>query len=119
MRWWRRRRSRQELLPVDAAVAVSFLNPIDAPIDIRYVSVDAIPADTMDSISDRNCKALCRCRESLKPLYGTDRWGVFENPVLAKEPYEVAEALAEKTEATIIGGGDSAAAVNQLDSVIR
>ena len=40
--------------------------------------------------------------------------GVFENPILAKGTIAVAKALAETDATTIIGGGDSAAAVNQL-----
>ena len=49
-----------------------------------------------------------------RPLYGTDLWAVFENPTLAKGTIAVAESLAETDATTIIGGGDSAAAVNQL-----
>ena len=95
------------LLPVDAAVAVSFPNPIDAPIDIQYVSVDAIPADTMG-------KLYADAVKSAKTVVWNGPMGVFANPVLAKGTIAVAEALAETEATTIIGGGDSAAAVNQL-----
>ena len=103
------------LLPVDAAVAVSFPNPIDAPIDIQYVSVDAIPADTMGlDIGTDTAKLYADAVKSAKTVVWNGPMGVFENPVLAKGTIAVAEALAETEATTIIGGGDSAAAVNQL-----
>ena len=103
------------LLPVDAAVAVSFPNPIDAPIDIQYVSVDAIPADTMGlDIGTETAKLYADAVKSAKTVVWNGPMGVFENPVLAKGTIAVVEALAETEATTIIGGGDSAAAVNQL-----
>ena len=103
------------LLPVDAAVAVSFPNPIDAPIDIQYVSVDAIPADTMGlDIGTETAKLYADAVKSAKTVVWNGPMGVFENPVLAKGTIAVAEALDETEATTIIGGGDSAAAVNQL-----
>ncbi len=103
------------LLPVDAAVAVSFPNPIDTPIDIQYVSVDAIPADTMGlDIGTETAKLYADAVKSAKTVVWNGPMGVFENPVLAKGTIAVAEALAETEATTIIGGGDSAAAVNQL-----
>lgn len=103
------------LLPDDAAVAVSFPNPIDAPIDIQYVSVDAIPADTMGlDIGTETAKLYADAVKSAKTVVWNGPMGVFENPVLAKGTIAVAEALAETEATTIIGGGDSAAAVNQL-----
>lgn len=103
------------LLPIDAAVAVSFPNPIDAPIDIQYVSVDAIPADTMGlDIGTETAKLYADAVKSAKTVVWNGPMGVFENPVLAKGTIAVAEALAETEATTIIGGGDSAAAVNQL-----
>lgn len=103
------------LLPVDTAVAVSFPNPIDAPIDIQYVSVDAIPADTMGlDIGTETAKLYADAVKSAKTVVWNGPMGVFENPVLAKGTIAVAEALAETEATTIIGGGDSAAAVNQL-----
>ena len=103
------------LLPVDAAVAVSFPNPIDAPIDIQYVSVDAIPADTMGlDIGTETAKLYADAVKSAKTVVWNGPMGVFENPGLAKGTIAVAEALAETEATTIIGGGDSAAAVNQL-----
>lgn len=103
------------LLPVDAAVAESFPNPIDAPIEVRYVAVDAIPADTMGlDIGTETAKLYAEAVKSAKTVVWNGPMGVFENPVLAKGTIAVAEALAETEATTIIGGGDSAAAVNQL-----
>lgn len=103
------------LLPVDAAVAASFPNPIDTPIDVQFVSVDAIPADTMGlDIGTETAKLYAEAAKSAKTVVWNGPMGVFENPVLAKGTIAVAEALAETEATTIIGGGDSAAAVNQL-----
>lgn len=103
------------LLPVDAAVATAFPNPIDAKIDVQNVTVDAIPADTMGlDIGTETSKLYAEAVKSAKTVVWNGPMGVFENPVLAKGTIAVAEALAETTATTIIGGGDSAAAVNQL-----
>ena len=99
------------LLPVDAAVAASFPDPIDAPIEVQNVSVDAIPADTMGlDIGPENADTV----KSAKTVVWNGPMGVFENPTLAQGTIAVAKALADTEATTIIGGGDSAAAVNQL-----
>ena len=103
------------LLPVDAAVAASFPNPIDAQIEVKNVSADAIPADMMGlDIGTESAKLFADAVKSAKTVVWNGPIGVFENPVLAKGTIEVAKALAETDATTIIGGGDSAAAVNQL-----
>lgn len=103
------------LLPVDAAVAASFPDPIDAPIEVQNVSVDAIPADTMGlDIGPETAKLYADTVKSAKTVVWNGPMGVFENPILAKGTIAVAKALAETDAITIIGGGDSAAAVNQL-----
>ena len=103
------------LLPVDAAVAASFPNPIDAQIEVKNVSADAIPADMMGlDIGTESAKLFADAVKSVKTVVWNGPMGVFENPVLAKGTIEVAKALAETDATTIIGGGDSAAAVNQL-----
>ena len=103
------------LLPVDAAVAASFPNPIDAQIEVKNVSADAIPADMMGlDIGTESAKLFADAVKSAKTVVWNGPMGVFENPVLAKGTIEVAKALAETDASTIIGGGDSAAAVNQL-----
>ena len=103
------------LLPVDAAVAASFPNPIDAQIEVKNVSADAIPADMMGlDIGTESAKLFADAVKSAKPVVWNRPMGVSENPALAKGTIEVAKALAETDATTIIGGGDSAAAVNQL-----
>ena len=103
------------LLPVDAAVAASFPDPIDAPIEVHNVSVDAIPADTMGlDIGPETAKLYADTVKSAKTVVWNGPMGVFENPTLAQGTIAVAKALADTEATTIIGGGDSAAAVNQL-----
>lgn len=103
------------LLPTDAAVAASFPSPIDAEIEVKNVSADAIPADMMGlDIGTESAKLFADAVKSAKTVVWNGPMGVFENPVLAKGTIEVAKALAETDATTIIGGGDSAAAVNQL-----
>lgn len=103
------------LLPVDAAVVASFPDPIDAPIEVQNVSVDAIPADTMGlDIGPETAKLYADTVKSAKTVVWNGPMGVFENPTLAQGTIAVAKALADTEATTIIGGGDSAAAVNQL-----
>ena len=103
------------LLPVDAAVAASFPDPIDAPIEVQNVSVDAIPADTMGlDIGPETAKLYADTVKSAKTVVWNGPMGVFENPTLAQGTIAVAKALADTEATTIIGGGDYAAAVNQL-----
>ena len=106
---------KQLLLPVDAAVAEAFPNPIDAEIAVDYVAADAIPADKMGlDIGPKSAEMFAEAVKTAKTVVWNGPMGVFENPVLAKGTIEVAKALAETDATTIIGGGDSAAAVNQL-----
>ena len=103
------------LLPVDTTIAAEFPNPIDAPIEVSTVSVDEIPVDMegMD-IGPKTAALYAEAVKSAKTVVWNGPMGVFENPTLAKGTIAVAEALAETDATTIIGGGDSAAAVNQL-----
>ena len=103
------------LLPVDAAVAAAFPNPIDAPIEVKNVSADAIPADMMGlDIGTETAAMYAEAVKTAKTVVWNGPMGVFENPTLAAGTIAVAKALAETEATTIIGGGDSAAAVNQL-----
>ncbi|MDO4475920.1 MAG: phosphoglycerate kinase [Lachnospiraceae bacterium] len=103
------------LLPVDAVCTDSFPNPIDAPIDTITVDADAIPADKagMD-IGPKTVAIYSDAVKNAKTVVWNGPMGVFENPTLAVGTKAVAAALAETDATTIIGGGDSAAAVNQL-----
>ncbi len=103
------------LLPVDTTVAASFPNPIDAPIEVSVVSSDEIPADMEGlDIGPKTAEMYAEAVKSAKTVVWNGPMGVFENPVLAKGTIAVAKALAETEATTIIGGGDSAAAMNQL-----
>ncbi len=103
------------LLPVDTTVADSFPNPIDAEIAVEVVSSDAIPADKEGlDIGTKTAELYADAVKSAKTVVWNGPMGVFENPILAKGTIAVAKSLAETDATTIIGGGDSAAAVNQL-----
>ena len=103
------------LLPVDAVVAASFPDPIDGPIDVQTVPADAIPADKMGlDIGEKSQALFADAAKSAKTVVWNGPMGVFENPTLAKGTIAVAQALAESSAVTIVGGGDSAAACEQL-----
>ena len=103
------------LLPVDTAIAEAFPNPIDAPIDVKYVDVDKIPADMEGlDIGPKTAKLFADAVLSAKTVVWNGPMGVFENPTLAKGTVAVAQALADSSAITIVGGGDSAAACEQL-----
>ena len=103
------------LLPVDTTIAKAFPDPIDAPIDVEVVAADAIPADMMGlDIGTKTMELFAEAVKSAKTVVWNGPMGVFENPVLAKGTIAVAKALAETDATTVIGGGDSAAAVIQL-----
>ncbi len=103
------------LLPVDTAVAASFPDPIDAEIPVEYVGVDAMPADKMGlDIGPKTEALFAEAVKAAKTVVWNGPMGVFENPVLAAGTLAVAKAMAEADATTVIGGGDSAAAVMQL-----
>ncbi len=103
------------LLPVDTVVTDAFPDPIDAEIATEIVDSDSIPADKMGmDIGPKTIELYSDAVKSAKTVVWNGPMGVFENPVLAKGTKAVAAALAETDATTIIGGGDSAAAVNQL-----
>lgn len=103
------------LLPIDTTIADGFPNPIDAEIAIEVVDADKIPAgkEGLD-IGTKTAELFADAVKSAKTVVWNGPMGVFENPILAKGTIAVAKALAETEATTIIGGGDSAAAVNQL-----
>ena len=103
------------LLPIDTTVAAGFPSPIDAEIEVTYVDADAIPADMEGlDIGPKTAAMYADAVKSAKTVVWNGPMGVFENPTLAAGTIAVAKALAETEATTIIGGGDSAAAVNQL-----
>jgi phosphoglycerate kinase len=103
------------LLPVDTTVAKNFPDPIDGPIEVSVVPSDAIPDDMQGlDIGPKTAELYADAVKSAKTVVWNGPMGVFENPTLAAGTIAVAKALAETDATTIIGGGDSAAAVNQL-----
>ena len=103
------------LLPIDTTVAAEFPNPIDAQIEVQVVDADKIPADMEGlDIGTKTAELYADAVKSAKTVVWNGPMGVFENPILAKGTIAVAKSLAETNATTIIGGGDSAAAVNQL-----
>ncbi len=108
---------KQILLPVDTVAAHAFPNPIDAPIETTVVPSDAIPDDMMGlDIGPETKKLFASVVATAKSVIWNGPMGVFENPILAEGTKAVAEALANAygKATTIIGGGDSAAAVQVL-----
>ena len=103
------------LLPVDTVVAAGFPDPIDGPIEVKTVDSDNIPADMEGlDIGEKTRALFADAAKTAKTVVWNGPMGVFENPTLAAGTIAVAEALAETDATTIIGGGDSAAACNQL-----
>ena len=103
------------LLPIDTVVAKSFPDPIDGPIEVCTVASDAIPADCMGlDIGEKTRELFAEAVKSAKTVVWNGPMGVFENPTLAKGTIAVAQALADSEAVTIVGGGDSAAACEQL-----
>lgn len=103
------------LLPIDTTIAAGFPDPIDGPIEVSVVPADAIPADMEGlDIGTKTAGLFADAVKSAKTVVWNGPMGVFENPTLAAGTIAVAKALAETDATTIIGGGDSAAAVNQL-----
>ncbi|MCQ2496099.1 MAG: phosphoglycerate kinase [Lachnospiraceae bacterium] len=103
------------LLPIDTGIAAGFPDPIDAEIAVSYVDSDKIPADMEGlDIGPKTRELFADAARSAKTVVWNGPMGVFENPTLAQGTIAVAKALAEAEATTIIGGGDSAAACNQL-----
>ena len=103
------------LLPIDTVVASNFPDPIDGPIETEVVSSDDIPADKEGlDIGPKTAELFAEVVKSAKTVVWNGPMGVFENPTLAAGTHAVAKALAECDGTTIIGGGDSAAAIKQL-----
>ena len=103
------------LLPVDCVVAAGFPNPIDGPVEVKTVSIDAIPNDMEGlDIGEKTAEIFADAVRNAKTVVWNGPMGVFENPTLAKGTIAMAQALADSEAITIVGGGDSAAACEQL-----
>ena len=103
------------LLPVDTTIAASFPDPIDGPVETEVCDITAMPADREGcDIGPKSAEMFADAVKTAKTVVWNGPMGVFENPTLAAGTLAVAKALAETDATTIIGGGDSAAAVNQM-----
>ena len=103
------------LLPVDCVIIKEFPSPIDAPIETAVVAADKIPDGFEGAdIGPETAALYAEAVKSAKTVVWNGPMGIFENPTLAKGTIAVAKSLAETDAVTVIGGGDSAAAVNNL-----
>ena len=103
------------LLPFDTVVAAAFPDPIDAPVETEVVCTCSIPADKMGlDIGPKTRELFAEAIKGAKTVVWNGPMGVFENDALAQGTMAVAKALAESGAITIVGGGDSAAAVEKL-----
>ena len=103
------------LLPVDAVTIGEFPDPIDAPIETETYDYDKLPADREGcDIGPKTRELFAEAVATAKTVVWNGPMGLFENPSLAEGTLAVAKALAASDATTIIGGGDSAAAVNQM-----
>ena len=103
------------LLPVDTACITDFPDPIDAPVETKVYPVTGMPADMEGcDIGPATMKLFADAVKASKTVVWNGPMGVFENPTLAAGTLAVAKAMAESDATTVIGGGDSAAAVMQL-----
>ena len=103
------------LLPVDTVIAKEFPNPIDGPVEVCTVAADAIDEGYMGlDIGEKTRELFAQAIKNAKTVVWNGPMGVFENPVLAKGTIAIAQALADSEAVTIVGGGDSAAACEQL-----
>ena len=103
------------LLPIDTVCAAAFPDPIDGPVDTVVVDSDKIPADKEGlDIGPKSRELFANAVKSAKTVVWNGPMGVFENPTLAQGTLAVAQAMADSDAVTIIGGGDSAAAVEQM-----
>ena len=103
------------LLPVDTAVADNFPEPIDAELDTRYTDADKIGEAEMGlDIGPKTVEIFTEALKSAKTIVWNGPMGVFENPKLAEGTFAIAKVLASADAVTIVGGGDSVAAVKKL-----
>lgn len=103
------------MLPVDCVTTKDFPDPIDAPVETVVRKIDAIPADVMSlDIGPETAKLYAEEIKAAKTVIWNGPMGVFENECFNKGTLAIAKAMAESDAITVIGGGDSAAAVNSL-----
>ena len=101
------------LLPIDTVCVNEFT--FDPSVEIEITDSDKIPADKEGcDIGPKSRELFAEAVKSAKTVVWNGPMGVFENPTLAAGTLAVAQAMADSEAVTIIGGGDSAAAVEQM-----
>ena len=101
------------LLPIDTVCVPEFT--FDPAVETLVCDSDAIPADKEGcDIGPKSQALFAEAVKAAKTVIWNGPMGVFENPTLAKGTLAVAQAMADSEAVTIIGGGDSAAAVEQM-----
>ncbi len=101
----------QFLLPVDTVIA----NDFDNPTEIKTVEAGKIPEGWQGlDIGPKTVELFSNAVKAAKTVVWNGPMGVFEKPEFAKGTLAIATAMAESDAITIIGGGDSAAAVTQM-----
>lgn len=103
------------LLPVDCLMIKDFPDPIDSPVDPVVCPVERMQEDLMGvDIGPKTAEIFSNALKDAKTVVWNGPMGVFENKQLATGTKAVAKALSEIDAITIVGGGDSAAAINML-----
>ena len=101
------------LLPVDAVVS----SGAESFADVRQVSVDEVPKDTrILDIGTQSVQAFESVLRSCRTIVWNGPMGVFETPPFNKGTFALAEFMGSLDALTIIGGGDSAAAIRQANA---
>ncbi|HEY5562542.1 MAG TPA: phosphoglycerate kinase [Clostridiaceae bacterium] len=113
----------KEMMEKAKVKGVKFLLPVDTIMADRF-GIDAAPVTTTDpnildgymglDIGPKTCEIFADAIKEAKTVIWNGPMGVFEFPNFAKGTVAIAKAMAESDATTIIGGGDSAAAVNQM-----
>ena len=101
------------LLPIDTVCIEEFT--FDPSVETEIRDSDKIPANKEGcDIGPKSRELFAEAVKAAKTVIWNGPMGVFENPTLAKGTLAVAQAMADSEAVTIIGGGDSAAAVEQM-----
>jgi phosphoglycerate kinase len=104
------------VLPVDVVVAASTEAAADAT---ETVSVDAIPSGKMAlDVGPKSIEEFSRRLARAKTIFWNGPMGLFEKPPFARGTFAIARAMADSSAFTVVGGGDSAAAVNMAGEAI-
>ena len=102
-------------LPIDIVCTKEFPDPIDKIVETKEYDIENIPADMQGlDIGPKTAEKFAEVVKNAKTVIWNGPMGVSENPCFANGTISVAKALANTTATTIIGGGDSAAAVKNL-----